>query len=169
MQRSITLFMGSAFFFLNGGITMDKIDCKLIELLQENGRYSLKQLAENVFLSSPAVSSRLEKLEQEGIITGYQVEVDPIKLGYHITAFINLEMNPKQKATFYPFIEECPNVIECNCVTGTYSMLIKVAFPSTMELDLFIGRLQKFGNTSTQIVFSTPVKNRGLKAALKSN
>lgn len=148
---------------------MDKIDCKLIELLQENGRYSLKQLAENVFLSSPAVSSRLEKLEQEGIITGYQVEVDPIKLGYHITAFINLEMNPKQKATFYPFIEECPNVIECNCVTGTYSMLIKVAFPSTMELDLFIGRLQKFGNTSTQIVFSTPVKNRGLKAALKSN
>lgn len=143
---------------------MDKIDNKLIELLQENGRYSLKQLAESVFLSSPAVSSRLEKLEQEGIITGYQAEVDPIKLGYHITAFINLEMNPKQKSTFYPFIKGCTNVIECNCVTGTYSMLIKVAFQSTMELDLFIGRLQKFGNTSTQIVFSTPVKHRCIRA-----
>lgn len=49
-----------------------------------------------------------------------------------------------------------------NCVTGTYSMLMKVAFPSTIELKTFIGRLQKFGKTQTQIVFSTPVQPRGL-------
>ncbi len=143
--------------------SMDKIDMKLIGLLQENARYSLKQLAEQVFLSSPAVSSRIERLEKEGYITGYQAEVDMLKLGYHITAFINLEMTPKLKNTFYPFIESCPNVLECNCVTGVYSMLIKVAFPSTMELDSFIGQLQKFGNTSTQIVFSTAVKPRGIQ------
>jgi len=154
--------------FLLEGQKMDKTDTELIALLQENGRYSLKQLAEKVFLSSPAVSSRLEKLEHEGIITGYQVDVDQIKLGYHVTAFINLEMSPKLKPEFYPFIESCPNVIECNCVTGAYSMLIKVAFQSTMELDLFIGRLQKFGSTSTQIVFSTPVKHRGLKAIIQN-
>lgn len=142
---------------------MDQIDMKLISLLQENARYSLKQLAEQVFLSSPAVSSRIERLEKEGYIRGYQAEVDPIKLGYHITAFINLEMPPKLKSTFYPFIEACPNVLECNCVTGTFSMLIKVAFPSTQELDSFIGQLQKFGNTSTQIVFSTAVRARGIQ------
>ena len=142
---------------------MDKIDMKLIGLLQENARYSLKQLAEQVFLSSPAVSSRIERLEKEGYITGYQAEIDMLKLGYHITAFINLEMAPKLKNTFYPFIESCPNVLECNCVTGNYSMLIKVAFPSTMELDSFIGQLQKFGNTQTQIVFSTAVKPRGIQ------
>ncbi len=142
---------------------MDKIDIKLIELLQENARYSLKQLAQKVFLSSPAVSSRIEKLENEGIITGYQAEIDPIKLGYHVMAFINLDISPQQKETFYPFIESCPNVIECSCVTGSHSMLIKVAFTGTQELDLFIGKLQKFGPTLTQIVFSTPVKNRGLK------
>ena len=142
---------------------MDQIDMKLISLLQENARYSLKQLAEQVFLSSPAVSSRIERLEKEGYIRGYEAEVDPIKLGYHITAFINLEMPPKLKSTFYPFIEACPNVLECNCVTGTFSMLIKVAFPSTQELDSFIGQLQKFGNTSTQIVFSTAVRARGIQ------
>ena len=114
-------------------------------------------------MSSPAVSSRIERLEKEGYITGYQAEVDLLKLGYHITAFINLEITPKLKNTFYPFIESCPNVLECNCVTGSYSMLIKVAFPSTMELDSFIGQLQKFGNTSTQIVFSTAVKPRGIQ------
>lgn len=142
---------------------MDKIDEKLITLLQENARYSLKQLAERVFLSSPAVGSRLEKLEQEGILTGYHAEADLQKLGFHITAFINLEMLPKQKVEFYPFVKDCPNVLECNCVTGSYSMLLKVAFPSTQELDTFIGQLQYFGNTSTQIVFSTPVAHRGIR------
>lgn len=142
---------------------MDKIDVKLIQLLQDNARYSLKQLAEQVFLSSPAVSTRIERLEKEGYIRSYQAEVDEEKLGYHILAFINLEMLPKQKATFYPFIDDCNNVLECYCVTGSYSILLKVAFPSTQELDSFIGQLQKFGNTQTQIVFSTAVRPRGVR------
>ncbi|MGN1086370.1 MAG: Lrp/AsnC family transcriptional regulator [Porcipelethomonas sp.] len=139
---------------------MDKIDVKLITLLQENARYPLKFLASQVFLSAPAVSSRIDKLEKQGIILGYNTVIDKQKLGYHITAFINLEMTPNQKPEFYPFIQQCPNVLECNCVTGSFSMLIKVAFHSTQELDTFIGQLQHFGNTSTQIVFSTPVANR---------
>ena len=128
---------------------MDKIDQKLISLLQQNARTPLKQLAQQVFLSPPATATRIEKLEKQGIINGYQAKIDQIRLGFHITAFINLEMTPSLKPKFYPFINECPNVIECNCVTGDYSMLVKVAFPSTMELDTFIGQLQEFGNTST--------------------
>jgi Lrp/AsnC family leucine-responsive transcriptional regulator len=139
---------------------MDKIDTMLITLLQENARYPLKLLASKVFLSAPAVSSRLDKLEKQGIILSYNTTVDRLKLGNHITAFINLEMSPNQKPEFYPFIQQCPNVLECNCVTGSYSMLIKVAFAGTQELDSFIGKLQHFGNTSTQIVFSTPVPHR---------
>lgn len=100
-------------------------------------------------------------MEKEGIIKGYGVKIDPLKLGFHITAFINMELEPVQKPEFYPFIESIPNVIECNCVTGNYSMLMKVAFPSTIELDGFIGQLQRFGKTQTQIVFSTPVEPRG--------
>lgn len=142
---------------------MDKIDIKLITLLQKNARFSLKELAEQVFLSSPAVSSRLEKLEKQGYITGYQVAIDNERLGYPITAFISLEINPKQKPTFYPFIYDCPNVLECNCITGNFSILIKVAFPNTQELDSFIGQLQQFGNTQTQIVFSTSVRPRGIQ------
>lgn len=141
---------------------MDKIDYKIIELLQQNARYPLKHLAEEVYLSTPAVSARIEKLEEAGIIRGYSVDVNPLKLGYNIKAFINLEMSPTQKPEFYPFIASCPNVLECNCVTGKYSMLIKVAYHTTLELDAFIGELQKFGNTDTQIVFSTPVEHRGI-------
>lgn len=141
---------------------MDKIDKQILEILQENARTPLKSIAEQVFLSSPAVSSRIDNLEKQGIIKNYRARVDRHKLGYHITAFINLEMNPNQKPEFYPFIKAERNVLECNCVTGEYSMLLKVAFPSTMDLDEFIGRLQTFGKTSTQIVFSTPVEPRGV-------
>lgn len=144
---------------------MDEIDKKIITLLQGNARIPLKALAEHVFLSSPAVSARIERLEKENIISGYEAKINQSKLGYHITAFINLEIIPAQKPEFYPFVRSCPNVLECNCVTGDFSMLIKVAFSDTVELDSFIGQLQKFGRTSTQIVFSTPVEPRGVNVA----
>lgn len=134
---------------------MDDIDKEIITILQGNARTQIKVIAEKTFLSSPAVSARIDRLEKEDIITGYSARINLLKLGYHITAFINLEVEPIQKPVFYPFIEACPNVLECNCVTGQYAMLMKVAFQSTVELDLFIGQLQKFGRTSTQIVFST--------------
>ena len=122
-------------------------------------------IAEKAYLSSPAVSARIERLEKAGIITGYSASVNTEKLGYHITAFINLEVQPKQKPQFYAYIDACPNVLECSCVTGQFSMLIKVAFKSTVDLDQFIGRLQDYGRTSTQIVFSTPVGPRGIQVA----
>lgn len=141
---------------------MDKTDYKLISLLQKNARMPLKQLAAEVFLSSPATAARIERLENEGIITGYSVNINNKKLGYPIVAFINLEVQPSQKETFYPFVCSHPNVLECNCVTGHYSMLLKVAFDSTESLDTFIGQLQTFGVTETQIVFSTAKSVTGI-------
>ena len=141
---------------------MDAIDRHIIKLLQENARISLKTMAEKTFLSSPAVSARIDRLEREGIITGYHAVVDPMKLGYHILAYINLNVQPEDKAKFYAYAEEMPNVLECSCVTGEYSMIMKVAFSSTMELDQFIGELQRFGRTKTLIVFSTSVEHRGI-------
>ena len=139
---------------------MDATDIKILEILQENARTSLKEIADHVFLSSTAVSTRIENLEKVGIITGYHAKIDPIALGYYTKAFINLELEPIQKKDFYPFIESCKQVVECNCVTGDYSMLIEVVFKTTVELDGFIGELQKFGKTKTQIVFSTSVEYR---------
>lgn len=139
---------------------MDAIDRKLLSLLQENARYSIKYLASKVFLSSPAVSSRIERLEKSGLITGYHASINALQLGHHITAFIQMTLSPREKENFYGFVQDCPNVLECNCVTGEYAILIKVSFPGTEELDQFIGKLQHFGNTKTQIVFSNIVAPR---------
>lgn len=141
---------------------MDDIDRKIVTLLQANARMSLKTIAEKTFLSSPAVSARIEKLEKDGVIMGYHAMVDPMKLGYHILAFINLDVAPEDKPKFYAYAQGIPNVLECCCVTGEYSMLLKVAFQSTMKLDSFIDQLQKFGKTSTRVVFSTHVGPRSV-------
>lgn len=122
----------------------------------------LKNLAQQVYLSSPATAARIEKLERDGIISSYSAQLNMKKIGYPIIAFINLDLDPNQKPTFYPFIRSNPNVLECNCVTGHYSQLIKVAFESTEALDAFVGELNTFGHTETQIAFSTPQEPRGL-------
>lgn len=122
----------------------------------------LKNLAQQVYLSSPATAARIEKLERDGIISSYSAQLNMKKIGYPIIAFINLDLDPNQKPTFYPFIRSNPNVLECNCVTGHYSQLIKVAFESTEALDAFVGELNAFGHTETQIAFSTPQEPRGL-------
>lgn len=141
---------------------MDAIDLKLITILQENARMPLKNIAAKVFLSSPATAARIEKLEKDGVISSYEVKLDLKKIGFPITAFINLDLDPKLKPTFYPFIQSHPNVLECYCVTGRYSQLIKVAFENTEDLDSFIGELNNFGQTETQIAFSVPQQPRGL-------
>ena len=79
------------------------------------------------------------------------------------------EKEPREKKAVQSRMREAEgctvkkNVIECNCVTGDYSMLLEVLFENTMELDRFIGELQYFGRTKTLIVFSTSVEHRGVE------
>lgn len=141
-------------------IKLDEIDRRIVELLTENARISYKEIAGHVFLSSTAVSARVENLEKSGVISGYHAEINPLALGFYTKAFINVEIEPAQKQEFYPYIAGVAGVVECNCVTGEYSMLIEVIFRTPMELDAFIGELQRFGKTKTLIVFSTSVEHR---------
>lgn len=144
-------------------IELDETDRKILDLLQENARMPLKEIAQEVHMSSPAVSARITHMERTGVIMSYRAQLNPAAIGMNIKAFINLEVAPDQKKEFYPYIAKCINVIECNCVTGEYSMVIEVLFRTTSELDVFIGELQKFGRTKTLIVFSTSVEHRGVK------
>lgn len=141
---------------------LDHIDYEILNMLQKDARMPLKEIAARVYLSSPAVSARIDNLVSRGYIEGFHAQINPEVMGFHIKAFINLEVSPKDKKNFYPFIKDCPNVVECNCVTGDYSMLLEVLFQSTVELDQFIGELQEYGRTKTLIVFSTSVEHRGL-------
>ncbi|MFV0558695.1 MAG: Lrp/AsnC family transcriptional regulator [Enterococcus sp.] len=144
---------------------MDQLDKRILNLLQQSGRLSIKKMSEQLYVTPPAISQRVKQLEEAGVITEYQAKVEFEKLALAIKAYIHVALQPNQKPEFYPFIEAIPNILECDCVTGPYSMLMKVVFENTRELDQFINELQKFGKTNTQIVFSTPVKERGYRLA----
>ena len=145
---------------------MDLIDKKILSLLGENARMPLKQIAEQVFLSAPAVSARIERLEKSGIITGYRVVVDPNKLGYHIVAFVNVVLPPERQQAFYDFISSYAGVVECYHVAGAYSMLMKACFLDTHQLDSFVAKVQKMGKTQTQIFFSQVIEKREIEPHL---
>ncbi len=134
---------------------LDEIDLKIIELLSKNGRISLKDLSNEVFLTTPAVAARIEKLEKEGYIKGIHAKINMEKLGYGVKAFILVSVPPEDSSKFYEFVKAQECVLECNHITGEYSMLLKVIFSSTSLLDEFMGKLQHFGKTQTSVVFST--------------
>ncbi len=146
---------------------LDYIDQEIISLLQENARMSLKDIASNIYLSSPAASARIERLEKEGYITGFHASINREKMGYNIKAFINLVVEAGLREDFIGYMQQCRNVIECSCITGDYAMLVEVVYPNTEELEQFVRRLQKYGKTKTQIVFSTAVERRELLPDLK--
>ena len=92
---------------------LDTADRKIVELLQEDARLPLKSIADKVSLTSPTVSARIDRLEKDGVITGYRASVNPEVFDYRIKAFINLEVEPVRKKEFYPYITDCP---ECDRV-----------------------------------------------------
>ena len=106
------------------------------------------------------MATRIDNLMKKGIITGFRAQMNPLALGFYTKAFISVEVEPNQKKDFYPYVENIPNIVQCNCVTGDFSMLLEVMFHNTIELDQFIGELQRFGKTKTLIVFSTSVEHR---------
>lgn len=140
--------------------TIDETDRQILSLLKDNARIPAKRIAEKTFLSPTAIAARIERLENEGYITGYHAHLNPELLGFQVKAFINLEVDPVRKKEFYPYIKSQLNVVECNCVTGDFSMLVEVLSPTTSDLDVFINELQHFGRTKTLIVFSTSVEHR---------
>ena len=138
-------------------VALDHIDMKILSILQSNARRSRKEIADEVFMSPPAVATRIERMEKNGVILAYQAKINHLILGYHIKAYINVQVEPLDKKEFYAYIRTCKNVVECDCVTGDYAMVLKVYYRSTADLDQFIGKLQRFGHTKTLIVFSTAV------------
>lgn len=142
--------------------SLDSIDEKIIKLLGDNARISIKDIASEVYLSSPAVTARIDRLVRQGIIEGFHVRLNPEALEYNIHAFINLNLEPGQKKAFSAHLQNVENILSCYSVTGEYAMLMEVAFANTEELDSFVNKLQRFGKTNTQIVFSTLLEQRNV-------
>lgn len=139
---------------------MDRTDYKIIELLQVEGRISMKDLGLQVGLTAPAVSERVKKMEESGIITGYKACIDPSKLNRNIMAFIDIAMAADRYTAFLQFATTRREVVECHHVTGGDCMTIKVLVRNMMELEGLIDDIKKMGNTRTSLILSSPIESK---------
>ncbi|NMM63726.1 Lrp/AsnC family transcriptional regulator [Clostridium sp. P21] len=139
---------------------MDITDYKIIEILLEDGRISMKELAQKVSLSAPAVTERIKRLEDANIISGYKAIINYEKLGKNINVLINLDMKVQNTKKFMEFISTEHSIVECHHVTGPYCKILKARLASIVELEKLVEKIQRFGNTETFIILSSVVKDK---------
>ncbi|MEO7215454.1 Lrp/AsnC family transcriptional regulator [Mucilaginibacter sp.] len=136
-------------------------NAKILHELETDARLPVSEISKRVGLSGPAVSERIKKMEDEGIITGYTTELDPDKVGLAVNAFITLKSSLTHAGVIKK-IEEIPDILECYSITGNHCIIMKVATYSTKRLETIIGQLQQFGETNTSIILSATFNKRGI-------
>lgn len=139
---------------------LDDVDWHLLELLQSHGRMTFSELGRRVSLSAPAATERVRRLEERGIITGYGATVDTTKLGLPIEAFVRAKVRSLDGPRFRETILPLPQVIAADHVTGDECWILRVVCASTAELEAFVERAQRYGETTTSLIFSSPVRRR---------
>ncbi len=145
-------------FNFKGGQIMDQINRRILDILQVDGRISMTELGKKISLSVPAVTERVKKLEEQGIIFGYQAKVNPDKLNKTVKAFILVKTHRCQ--AFREFCKENPLVIECHRLTGEYSYLVKIVTETNELLEEFIDETMDYGVPYTMMNLSSPVVNK---------
>ncbi|NLH94613.1 MAG: Lrp/AsnC family transcriptional regulator [Synergistaceae bacterium] len=142
---------------------LDRIGLEILSALQEDGRITFSELGKRVGLSSPAISERVRRMEEAGIIKGYRAIVDPEKMGYPITAAIRLSASRERQEELLDFLRERKEVLLCERVTGADSYLLKVIVTNVSHLEALLDSLSKFGQPVTSIVLSVPIDYRPIQ------
>ncbi len=145
---------------------LDEIDVKILETLQRDCKIALARVGEQVGLSAPSVVDRIKKLEQAGIIKGYQAVLDSKELGLDVTAFIGVELGQVDGITeLEGLVSALEGVLECHHVTGQHTLLLKVKTANTASLEALISEIRTLPGvmrTETSVVLSTAIERSQL-------
>ena len=141
---------------------LDQVNLRLLQELQHNPRVSMTRLGRVVGMSSPAVTERVRRLEEAGVIRGYRLDLDPAWLGLPLLAYIRVRPNSGQLPRIAELARSIPEVAECHRITGEDCFILKVHLPAMDQLDRILDRLLLHGTTTTSIVQSSPVPPRDL-------
>ncbi len=138
---------------------IDETDVRILQLLQDQGRIKLKDIAEDVSLSVPSVSDRIRKLEEHGIVAGYHAVVNPRLAGFDISAFIRVMVDgSKHYASFVERACKMDQVQEVHSSTGEGSHILRVLIRNTAGLEQLLSTIQSWPGvhgTSSSIVLSS--------------
>ncbi len=142
---------------------LDALNWNILQCLQENARQSNVEIARKVGISSPAVSERIKKMEDTGVISGYKTIVSPFEVGYQFKAIITLRAFMGKLKPFLQKVKKYDEVINCYRITGNENVVLEVILKNQQHLEYFIDQLINYGETKTQIVLSDVVKYSPIK------
>jgi Lrp/AsnC family transcriptional regulator, leucine-responsive regulatory protein len=138
---------------------LDTKDIAILEALQADGRIALSELGRKIGLSQPAMSERVKRLEERGVITGYGARVDPEALGLGMMAIVRLKTAHEHIRDCIKTFGELPFVVEVHRVTGDDCFILKVAVPTPDKLASIVDAIGRFGAVTTSVVLrSEPPK-----------
>ncbi len=139
---------------------IDPVNIRVLEELQRDPRLTMSELGRRVGMSSPAVTERVRRLEEAGVIRGYRLELNPVALGLPITAYIRIRLSPGQLSKIAELAQQIPEVVECHRVTGEDCFILKVHIFVIDQLDRLLDCFLLYGSTTTSIIQSSPVPLR---------
>jgi len=123
---------------------LDRIDRKILDILQRDGRLSMTELAQRIGLSTSPCAERVRRMERSGVIRGYCALVDPKALGRELLVFVQLTLSSKSAEVFEQMRRELlsePRVLECHLVSGSFDYLIKARLTAMSEYRDLLGQI----------------------------
>lgn len=141
---------------------LDAINIKILQELQSDPRLTMSELGRRIGMSSPAITERVRRLEEKGVVQGYTLDLHPAALGLPIAAYVRIRPNPGQLPKIADLARQIPEVVECHRVTGEDCFVLKVYIPAIDQLDRLLDGFLQYGSTTTSIIQSSPVPPRRL-------
>jgi Lrp/AsnC family leucine-responsive transcriptional regulator len=142
--------------------TFDRFDRQILDILAENGRITVTELAERVGLSKTPCQNRMRKLEADGVIRGYRADLDPVRMGNAHVAFVEVQLSDTREAALRAFNEGARKLREieaCHMIAGGFDYLLKVRTPDIGAYRKFLGEtlsgLPFVAQTRTYVVMET--------------
>lgn len=139
---------------------IDAVNRRILEELLDDPRLTMSELGRRVGMSSPAVTERVRRLEETGVIRGYRLDLNPAALGLPIAAYIRIRPNAGQLPRIIELAQQIPEVVECHRITGEDCFILKAHIPAIDQLDRLLDSFLLYGSTTTTIIQSSPVPLR---------
>jgi len=137
---------------------LDHKDCQIIEALQKDARQSLAGLGKRIGLSQPAMSERVKKLEEAGVIEGYGARINLQAIGVGLRAVIRIRTTHQHIQTYLRLFESMPEVLEVDRVTGEDCFIVRCAIAQPADLERLVDGFAAHGSVTTALVLSSPIR-----------
>jgi len=144
---------------------LDAKDIAIVEALQQDGRIPLSELGRKIGLSQPAMSERVRRLEERGVIAGYGARVDPRALGLDMMAILRLRTSHEHIRACLKQFAELPHIVEVHRVTGEDCFVLKAIVPAPEHLAVVVDAIGRFGAVTTSVVLKSEAP-KGIGRAL---